>query len=262
MSFKPIKSVFTNNLIYIILETEECGNIKLFTTTCNSQAIYLNLPKKPYPNNYFPRTKISNYHGEHPYGEGLGGILGYPFFNRRIWNIDYKRRVIAIYSLDLYKFIKSRIPAYIGRESPYVSVPIKIGSREYWFLVDTGAYLTRPAETYKDDLSEIENREATSYILKSFVKKLNHRRIAIKEVKKADKEGRDMIMLPSIKIGKYVIENAKFIVLNSYCCDTLQTLTNKPIKGAIGGNILKNFNVIINYPESYVWLRRSSTLSK
>jgi len=255
MSFKPIKSMFINNIIYIILDTDE-KRLKLYTSTGISQSVFLNI-NKPFIKNYFPRSKIEVYRGEHPYGDRIHGLLGCSFFNQRIWNIDYKRNIIALYSLDIYKFIKNRIPAYIKSDSPYLSIPISIDKCEYWFIVDTGAYYVRPPDTYDNNATYLENREPTSFIMESFVDDLIQRKINIKKAEKADHDGRDMILIPSIRIGKYILENPKFIVLKKYCDDTLHTLTDKPIKGSIGGNILKNFNVILNYTESYVWLKKN-----
>lgn len=270
MSFRLIKSEFVNNLIYILIETEEYGILRLFADTSTGQTMFLKIDKKPTIISYFPRTNLDIFPSDHPYGNDVNGLLGYQFFTQRIWNINYKNQTIAMYKRDVYKNVDNKIILHASPDYTHLSVPVIINKKRFWFLLGIGSYITTKRLSTGISYNNIQldsnttpainsdkySRSAISYITSTFVKKLTRLGIKIKYHDKKDDEKRDLISLPTIKIGKFTIQNAKFIVLDGYCYDTVKQIAGKHVRGSIGGNILKNFNVVINYPEKYLWLKR------
>lgn len=246
LTFKVLRSEFKNNLIYIILKTHENESLRLFTDTGGARSTYINLQNVPNVISYFPRVRMGMYNGKNIFGDDVDGVLGCQFFDKRIWNINYIKKTISICDSNTYKIIKNKIPIYINPKISYPSFQVEIYGEKYWFLIDTGATMM--------DKKGIDR--AISFITKQFIKKLIENGNRIKIIKNVDKEKQNMVVIPEIKIGKFVIKNSKFIIRPSKSEKILHEMTHKSAVGAIGGNILKSFNIILNYPEKYVWMKQ------
>jgi hypothetical protein len=176
------------------------------------------------------------------YGLRIDGIIGYSFLRRYIVRIDYDKMFVEVFEPGMYKYprggylMKPTI-AGIPVEQAMLSDERDIYSR---FYIDTGAGLCLL-------LSEAYCRD--SAVIPATRKKFN----TITEGLGGTKE-MTMTVLKKFKIGPY-----KFRKVPVYIFDDEFNVTSYPhLGGLIGNDILRRFNVVINYPQSEFHLSPNS----
>ncbi len=171
------------------------------------------------------------------------GILGYDFFKEFPVRINYASKVIRVYQKSDYKVSRRRttkIPLYIKNSKPYIKAEITgwDGRKDtVELLFDLGA--SSPLilnEQYKD----FSEKHIESFLGKGLSGKI------------IGKEGR----IKSIKIEDIIIENP----LVSYPEEDFLFPPEANIDrwdGILGGAILKKFQIIIDYPDSVLYLKKN-----
>jgi hypothetical protein len=180
------------------------------------------------------------------YGVRIDGIIGYSFLSRYIVVINYDMQELEIYSPGMFKYPKG---GYIMKpvfNSLVLSVfqvedAKSIMSR---FIFDTGAGLCFLFnEDFLDD--------------SSFLKKKKKKFITQAEGFGGKKE-MELTVIKSVKIGPYKFRKVPvFIFKDAY------NITSYPQScGLIGNDLLKRFNVILNYPEQTIYLKPNNKFSE
>jgi hypothetical protein len=176
------------------------------------------------------------------YGEKIDGIIGYSFFSRYIVSINYDSLQVAVYSLGTFRYPRG---AYVIRplipNLPIVSAEAddsrKVGGRFYF---DTGAGLCALFSTdFATDSSLLDPRKKT-YLTQAqgLGGKAEMRLTTIKE----------------LKLGPF-----RFHRVPAYIFDDTYNVTFYPnLGGLIGNDILRRFNVILNYDRRYFCLTPNS----
>ncbi len=176
------------------------------------------------------------------YGEKIDGIIGYSFFSRYIVSINYDSLTVAIYSLGSFRYPRG---SYVIR--PLIpNLPIigattvdarKINARFYF---DTGAGLCALLST---------DFTTDSILLDSRKKQYMTRAQGL-----GGKATMRLTTIREVKLGPY-----HFHKVPTYIFDDTYNVTSYPsLCGLIGNDILRRFNVILNYDRRYFCLTPNS----
>lgn len=165
------------------------------------------------------------------YGEKIDGIIGYSFISRYILKLDYDSMKMAVFTHGTIRYPRG---GYLLK--PYmnmlVSQPMRIKDEKSInsrFLYDMGAGLCM--------LFSREFVEDSNFISR------NKKRWVKQGEGLGGKIDMELMVLKEIKIGPYRFRNVP-----SYIFDDDNNVTSYPYQGGlIGNDILRRFNVIINY---------------
>lgn len=185
-------------------------------------------------NNYEVLTSV--------YGEKVDGIIGYSFFSRYIVAINFDSNYIEVYSPGMIKYPKQGTvlhPIFTALPIQWISVKDrkKLG---FNFYFDTGAGLCflLSEKFVKDSAILLSRRKPVITQAQGMGGKLQMRLTVIKE----------------IKIGPYA-----FHQVPTYIYDDIYNVTSYPFTGGlIGNDLLRRFNLIINYPKREIHLSPNS----
>jgi hypothetical protein len=176
------------------------------------------------------------------YGIRIDGIIGYSFLRRYIVRIDYDSQIIEVYSPGTYKYPKG---GYLLKPN-FSTLPLQtatindnraITSR---FIFDTGAGLSfLLSKDYVDD-STVFKKGRKFYPTQA--EGLGGKRLMT------------LAIGNEVKIGPY-----KFKKVPVHIFEDDFNVTSYPLLGGlIGNDILRRFNVVINYPEQSIHLKPNS----
>lgn len=176
------------------------------------------------------------------YGENIDGIIGFSFFNRYIIKIDYDSLIMRVYSKGFLKYPRGGHLLKPG----ILNIPIQEGSVEEQrnlnarFYFDSGAGLCLLfSEDFADDSLKFNAR---------------------KKIVETEAEGLGgktrmrLTTLKSFKLGPY-----KFRKVPAYIFEDEYNVTSYPyLGGLIGNDLLRRFNVILNYEKREIYLTPNS----
>lgn len=168
------------------------------------------------------------------YGVRIDGIIGYSFLRRFIVRLDYDNNKVEIYTPGTYKYPRG------GQllKPNFTTLPQQLAiiqdSREILnrFIFDTGAGLCF--------LLSKDFTEDSSFF------KTNRRFFTTQAEGLGGKKQMELTVVKSVKIGQFKFKNVPVHVF-----DDTYNVTNYPVLGGILGNdLLRRFNVILNYPNN------------
>ncbi|MFM2326761.1 MAG: hypothetical protein RIR31_963 [Bacteroidota bacterium] len=185
-------------------------------------------------NNYEVLTSV--------YGEKVDGIIGYSFFNRYIVGINFDSSYIEVYSPGKINYPKQGTklhPVFTALPIQWVNIKDK-KKLGYNFYFDTGAGLCflMSEQFAKDSAVLLNRRKPVVTQAQGMGGRLQMRLTVVKEV----------------KIGPY-----KFHQVPTYLYEDEYNVTSFPFTGGlIGNDLLRRFNMIINYPKREIHLLPNS----
>ena len=173
------------------------------------------------------------------YGIKIDGIIGYSFMRRYIVRLDYDNFVIEVFSPGTFKYPRGGYllkPNFstLPLQSAVLSDERTILSR---FIFDTGAGLSfLLSKDFVDD---------------SLVFKKNRKFYPTQAEGLGGKRQMSVGVVKEVKIGPY-----KFKRVPVHVFEDEYNVTSYPLLGGlIGNDILRRFNVILNYPEQSIFLK-------
>lgn len=180
------------------------------------------------------------------YGEKIDGIMGYAFLSRYIVKVDYDSLRIFVYSKGTFKYPKGGFvirPLLVNL--PVVTTSIKddheILSR-YYFDTGAGMCLLLSSDFVKDSSFINPKRKWYATQAEGLGGKAPMRQGVIKQV----------------KIGPYRFRNVP-----TYIFEDEYNVTSYPyLGGLIGNDLLRRFNIIINYERRDMYLTPNSHFSE
>lgn len=173
------------------------------------------------------------------YGLKIDGIIGYSFLRRYIVSVNYDDSVISVYSPGVFKYPRG---GHLLKPS-FTSIPMqpvtvrdgKVITDKFYF--DSGAGLCFL-------LSEDFARDSTILVK-------NKRMLATQAEGLGGKRPMKLTVLKWVKIGPY-----KFRKVPTYVFKDEFNVTAYPNTGGlIGNDLLRRFNVVLNYPEQSIYLK-------
>lgn len=172
------------------------------------------------------------------YGEKIDGIIGYSVFSRYIIKIDYDSSKIEFWTKGLYKYPRGGyLLKPVINTIPVQQLRVKdertINAR---FLYDMGAGLNMMLSTdFLNDSSLLSKK----------------RKLYTKEAEGlGGKIDMAMTVVKEVKLGPYKFRNVPIYVFN----DTFNITSYPFLGGLIGNDILRRFNVVINYDHRDIYL--------
>ena len=173
------------------------------------------------------------------YGMHIDGIIGYSFFRRYIVVIDYDNQELKIFKPGTYKYPKggyllkpqfSTLPMQMANVRDNTAVLGK-------FYLDTGAGLCLLMNDDFANDSSIYKKKRKSYL--TMAEGLG------------GKTDMKLSVVRELKIGPYRFRNVP-----SYTFNDDFNVTNYPaVGGLIGNDILRRFNVVVNYPQQEIYIK-------
>jgi hypothetical protein len=172
------------------------------------------------------------------YGDKVDGIIGYSFFSRYIVQLNYDSMRVNVYSRGNFRYPRG---GYLIRpviaSLPIVSAEVR-DARDVVarFYFDTGAGLCTLLSTdFASDSNLHDNRRKLFYTqAQGLGGKANMQLTTVKEV----------------RLGPYRFRNVP-----TYIFDDQYNVTSYPnLGGLVGNDILRRFNVILNYEHRVIYL--------
>lgn len=246
-----------------ILDTGS-GGISLDSTTCSDFGITMRqsdttitgiggIRKVPFVFNktlHFPGLSLHrlNFHVNNyevltsVYGEKVDGIIGYSFFNRYVVHIDFDSLLIKVYTPGKFAYSKpGTILHPIFTSLPILFMHIRDKRKmDFNFYFDTGAGLCflMSEQFARDSAILLAKRKPLVTQAEGMMGRLEMRLTVIKEV----------------KIGPY-----RFFKVPTYLYEDNYNVTSYPFSGGLVGNeLLRRFNMTINYPQREIHLAPNS----
>jgi hypothetical protein len=178
------------------------------------------------------------------YGMRVDGIIGYSFLRRFIVAIDNNTQIISIYTPGKYRYPKSG--TFLN--PVFATIPITrhevIDENSYLlnFYFDTGAgmCLLISDRFTNDSVFISKKKKIVDTQVEGLLGKINMRLTTLKR----------------IKIGPYKFSK---VPLHIYY-DSLNILGYPAISGLLGSDLLRRFNMVINYPEKIIHLTPNTHL--
>ena len=173
------------------------------------------------------------------YGVKIDGIIGFSFLRRYIININYDDLKIEIYSPGTIKYPRGGYLMKPNFSSLAYSQASVFDERQVFnqFIFDTGAGLCML-------LSE-------DFIADSALLKKKNKRYQTQTEGLGGKKTMDITVIKQVQIGAY-----KFKKVPIYVFKDDFNVTNYPLLGGlIGNDLLRRFNVVLNYPEQSIYLK-------
>ena len=172
------------------------------------------------------------------YGLRVDGIIGFSFLRRYIVSIDYDKQLMSVYMPGKYEYPKKGTTL----KPTFASIPITNhyvqDERSYLlnFYFDTGAGLcVLMSEQFMQDSVFISKRKkSVNTQVEGLIGKINMRLTTMKRM----------------KIGPYRFSKVPIHVYS----DSVNVLGYPSIKGLLGSDLLRRFNIVLNYPDRTIHL--------
>ena len=177
-------------------------------------------------------------------GVKIYGLLGYNFFNSFIVDIRYTENRLIIYNHDAkIKYRGEKIPIVIENQKPYLAASIEIpdsGTVNARFLIDTGASHALSLETLGGTAFPLPPKRISANLGMSLSGQIKG---YIGRVSK-------------FKVGNYAFNDviAGFPDFKSIS----EKIDLSKRNGNLGADLLRKFNLQINYDEGFIYLKPNS----
>ena len=173
------------------------------------------------------------------YGIRIDGIIGYSFLRKFLVMIDYESMLIDVYSPGTYKYPRG---GYLLRPQ-FTTLPMQpVTIRDNTlitdkFYFDTGAGLCM---LLNDDL-----------VQDSSLIRPKRKRFPTEAEGLGGKKSMELTVVKEVRVGPYRFRNVPV-----YIFDDEYNVTSYPVLGGlIGNDILRRFNVTLNYPEQQIYIK-------
>lgn len=185
-------------------------------------------------NNYEVLTSV--------YGEKVDGIIGYSFFSRYIVAINFDSSFVEVYNPGKFAYKKPGTllhPAFTSLPIQWFTIRDRVKS-SYNFYFDTGAGLCfLLSDRYASDSNILMSRRKP---------------VVTQAQGMGGKLQMRLSLLKEVRIGQY-----RFHKVPVYLYDDIYNVTSYPYTGGlIGNDLLRRFNMIINYPKREIYLSPNS----
>ncbi|MFT4759924.1 MAG: hypothetical protein ACI9XO_001795 [Paraglaciecola sp.] len=264
--FMPLKFIFDTGAEHTIISKREITDIlkipyrrefKLLGSDMSAEisaflisGVQLQISDLLLPNQSMLVLSEDHLHLEEVAGIQIHGILGSDVFKRYVVRIDYSKKVITLYSNNIFKLPKKGFEAIdieIFKNKPYLketlwltptdSLPVKL-------LIDTGAALSLLIHSDSDTLLTIPEGARLGKLafgLGGFIEGYLGR-------------------IQKLKLGNFQLNEVltNFQDLN----ENLDTTFLNNRNGLIGNQALNRFDVILHYPQQKLYLRPNKKYKK
>ncbi len=197
----------------------------------------------------------------------IDGIIGQGWFGDRVWTLDYPAHKLTFHPDGKAPSSDKAHRVDLGfrknekgqRATHYPRIEISIAGQTYDVLLATGSTVAVTAGALKvldDGGSAIR---ATCLISTTIFDQWKKEHPEWRIVPNAEEgSGEPMIEVPELTIAGYTVKNIWFTQRpDNNFSEHFSNWTDKPVVGAIGGNVLKAFRVVLDYPAAAAWFEKS-----
>ncbi len=184
-------------------------------------------------------------------GLEVNGIIGHHFFSKEIIKIDYERKIITIYNKKKFKKRKilSKFQGFdfqLEEAKPYITLQVKIEDCTFdaKCLIDSGNSDGLWLFPGKSDAITIPEPNFEDYLGRGF---------------SGDVFGKKA-KIDSLSLGNYNFNNVVTAFPEKKSFDNLVMVENR--MGSIGGDFLRRFNVIFDYQNQKLFLKKNKHFNK
>ena len=177
-------------------------------------------------------------------GIPIHGIIGYDLFRDFVVDINYSTQVIKFHDPDEYTYKKNKksetLPLSIIKRKAYVganvfmddadNVPVKL-------LIDTGS--SDAIWLFEDEAIGLPDQNYDDFLGKGLSGNIFGKRTKVN----------------SFKIGNFALRNAKAAFPDKASFGTIKNLGNR--NGSVGGEVLKRFNIVFDYRNKKITLKKN-----
>jgi len=184
-------------------------------------------------------------------GEEIAGIIGFHILSRFVVKVDYNTSELILYNRSNYSYEGEGVvmPIVLTYNLPLIISSIKVNNDtefEGFFLVDTGARSDLIISSPTVNKYNMIDAVGDHYILKT-------------EVGSSGKKAKIMFgRVKQLKFSENIFSNVPVILSQAES----GVLSFDGIDGIIGNRILKRFNIIFDYPRSFIYLEPNGNLDK
>ncbi len=181
-------------------------------------------------------------------GVAVNGIIGYDFFEDYIVEINYSKKFLRIHDPERFgKRLRSyeRLPLFFYRNKPYVSSEVEVGDakEKALFLLDNG--LSDAVWIFPQSLNIKVPEHSFNDLLGLGL---------LGDVR--GKRGR----IEALHLGKTVLKQVTASFPDSTSVQGLQMFTERD--GSIGAELLRRFNLVLDYPNRQIFLKKNKNFSQ
>jgi hypothetical protein len=173
------------------------------------------------------------------YGVRIDGIIGYSFLRRYIVKVNYDDMIIEVYSPGMFKYPRGGYLMHPDFSNlPLISALIKDGRDvAERFIFDSGAGLCLLLS--KDFVEDSDLIKKTRPIYTTQAEGLGGKKVM------------QLTVVKEVRIGPY-----KFKQVPVHIFDDEYNVTTYPLLGGlIGNDLLRRFNLILNYPDQRIYIK-------
>lgn len=176
------------------------------------------------------------------YGIKIDGVIGYSFLSKYIVELNYDKMRIKVYSPGIFKYprrVTFLHPLFTAL--PILTLSIKdIRPLDAHFYLDTGAGLCflLTDQFIKDSMFLKKGRKPVTIQVQGF----------------GGKKQMELTVIDRLKLGRYTFKNVPTNILK----DDHNALSYPMIGGLLGNDILRRFNVILNYQKREIAIKPNS----
>ncbi len=183
-------------------------------------------------------------------GFPVHGIIGYDFFKDFILDINYSRKVIKIYNPEYYTYKECKKCyqtdiEFRDNKRPFVKAKYKTDKEliDINLLLDSGSGSSLWLFENKEKGIYVSNNSFRDFLGKGFNGDIYGERTKIEE----------------LRIGDFVMKDVTTSFPDSIYIQGI-SLNNR--QGSLGGNVLKRFNLILDYPNEKISFKKNNLFSK
>ncbi len=168
-------------------------------------------------------------------------FIGQDFFKNKIVQFNYPNKIFKeLKSIPTHNY--HRFPMIKSKKNNFIHTDVVFEDKKYTFLFDTGARLDKN-----------NKHSAISFLDGNIFDKLEKK---YKIIKNYSDDRSPVIIIPEITVFNKVIKNIKFLRRkNNIFTKWMSNITGIKHIGAIGGNVLKNFDIICDYKNKYYYVK-------
>ena len=182
-------------------------------------------------------------------GFPVHGIIGYDLFRDFVVDINYGKKIIKFYPPDTYDYKKRKkntvVPLMIRKKKAYVAANIFINKKEdvpVRMLVDTGS--SDAIWLFEDDTIDVPEKNYEDFLGRGLGGNIFGKRTKVN----------------SISLGGFTLKDAKAAFPDKKTFNNIKNLGNR--NGSVGGEVLRRFNIVFDYRNEKMILRKNSNFNK
>ncbi len=182
-------------------------------------------------------------------GIPVHGIIGYQLFRDFVVDINYGKQVIKFYNPYDYKLKNARkaevLPLKIREKKAYVNAKIHMNGKDdlsVRMLVDTGS--SDAIWLFENQNIGVPEKNYEDFLGKGLGGNIFGKRTKVN----------------TISLGRFSLKDAKAAFPDMKTFNNIKNLGNR--NGSVGGEVLKRFNIVFDYKNERMIIRKNSNFSK